>query len=275
MTDRPAPTTLALIAVLQDSDARQELQADFARWLQWSSVDEDDTNLLVQQGSDRLLLYRALVHGRIGSTLKSHLPRTIARLGRRHFHADMTAFMEMQGPRSPYLRELPREFVEWAKGRWSRDTEVPDYLADLAEHECMGLEVANTPAGGEPYTGSPLALDRPLRIDGSVRLVRYSYAVHRLSSDPRDRTPPTVTPVTLLVYRDRQDLRVRYLGVGILADAVLELIISRRLAVLPALAQACAALGERVDQTRISKIAGLLTALAERGIVLGAESEDS
>jgi hypothetical protein len=166
---------------------------------------------------------------------------------------------------------VAREFFTWVRTQWRRNPKVPDYLIDLAEHELTAREVANSPRGGEPFTSDPIALDRPLRVDGSARLVRYEYAVHKLPKDPRNCIIPKHVHSALLVYRDREDLRVRYLSLGSLAEAVLELIMTHKVEVIQALAQACAARGEPIDQDRIGTIASLLTVLADRGIVLGAE----
>ena len=80
---------------------------------------------------------------------------------------------------------------------------MPAFLVDLARHEWLDGEVSNAVAGGESASGIPLAIDRPVQLDGSVQLRRYDFAVQR--SDE----PPAHEATAILAYRDRESLRVR------------------------------------------------------------------
>ena len=155
--------------------------------------------------------------------------------------------------------------------RWLEDPEVPDYLVDLARHELLEYDIRNDHRGGEPPTGLDLALDKPLRFDGAARLMRYAYAVHKLSADLEDREPPTEVSTRLLVYRDA-DAKVRYLELTPLAFAVLVQLMESHQPVAQGLRTACEALGEPLDDERLSIAATLLADLAERGVLLGAEA---
>ena len=164
----------------------------------------------------------------------------------------------------------PAEFVQWAAPRWADDPEVPAYLPDLARHELLDEDVRNDPRGGEAPTELPLALDRPLRFDGAVRLCSYAYAVHRLSRSTKDHAEPDAEPTRLLVYRDAKQ-EPRYLSLVPFAAALLEQLVEGRLAVQPALLAAAEALGEPLDDDKLASAAQLLADLAERGVCLGAE----
>lgn len=263
-------STAALAAVIRQQRAPQAMQDDLSAYLHEQGVDGDDLEAMLAVGTERMLVYRTLVHNRLRGTTAEFLVRTLARLGKARFHADFDAFVEHQAPRSPYLRDVPIEFVEWVEPRWAADPEVPGYLTDLARHELLDFAVRNDPRGGEPPTEVPLALDRALRFDGATRLVRYDFAVHRLPRGKGDRTEPDAEPTRLLAYRDAEH-KARYLALSPFADALLHALVLERQAVQPALVAAAAALGEPLDDDKLGSAAQLLADLAERGVCLGAE----
>ena len=170
------------------------------------------------------------------------------------------------------LRDLPAEFVEWVLPRWADDPEVPSYLCDLARHELLDLDVRNDWRGGEEPTGLPLALDRPLRFDGAVRMVEYDHAVQRLTKAVDDRTVPDAEPTRLLVYRDAEH-RPRYLLLTPFAYALCRALVLDGLAVQPGLMAACETLGEPLDDDKLASAATLFADLMDRGVCLGAEPD--
>lgn len=264
-----APTA-ALAAAIRGQQAPQAMHDDLAAWLRARGVEGDDLAAMLAVGAERMLVYRKLVHNRLRNTIVDFITRTAARLGRERFRRDFEAFVEERAPSSPYLRDVPTEFVEWAAPRWAADPEVPAWLPDLARHELVDYEVRNDPLGGEPETGLPLALDRPLRFDGTARLVRYGWAVHRLPRKKSDRSEPEAEPTRLLVYRDDAH-EPRYLALTPFADALLRELLLERKAVQPALMAAAAALGEPLDDEKLGAAALLIADLGERKVCLGAE----
>jgi hypothetical protein len=264
-----APTA-ALSAAIRQREAPARMQHDLAGWLREQGVEGDDLRAMLAVGPERMLVYRKLVHNRLRGTILDFIERTAARLGTGRFRRDFEAFVEERAPSSPYLRDVPAEFVEWAAPRWAADPEVPAWVPDLARHELLDYEVRNDPRGGEPGTGLPLALDRPLRFDGTVRLVRYGWAVHRLPRKKDDTSEPEAEPTRLLVYRDAEH-KARYLALTPFADALLHELLLARKAVQPALVDAAAALGEPLDDEKLGAAAQLFADLAERNVCLGAE----
>lgn len=265
-------TTAALGDVIRLRHAPAALQEDLEGWLRARGVEGDDLRAMLAVGAERMLVYRRLVHNRLRGTTREFLERTVARLGGDRFRADFEAFMEDRASCSPYLRDVPGEFVEWVAPRWAADPTVPGYLVDLARHEIIDFEVRNHHgvAHGDEPTGLPLALDRPLRFSGAIRLVRYEHAVHRLPVAKDDRTEPEAEPTELLVYRDAEH-RARYLILTPFAAALLRELVEGGAAVQPALFAAAAALGEPLDDDKLGSAAQLFADLAERGVCLGAE----
>jgi hypothetical protein len=264
--------TAAIAAVIRQQRAPAAMQGDLAAYLRAQGVEGDDLEAMLVVGAERMLVYRQLVHNRLRNTTIDFLGRTVARLGFPRLRRDFEAFVEQHAPRSPYLRDVPTEFVEWVIPRWVDDPEVPGYLPDLARHELLDFDVRNDPLGGEPATALPLALDRALRFDGTARLVCYGYAVHRLPKSKKDRSEPDAEPTRLLVYRDREH-QPRYLALTPFAAEVVRELLDEQKAVQPALLAAAAALGEPLDDDKLGSAALLLADLAERGVCLGAEPD--
>lgn len=263
------PTLAALAGVIREQGSPEALRDDPAAYLRARGVEGADLEAMVEVGAERMLVYRQLVHNRMRKTVREFIPRCAARLGKPRFRLEVEAFVEEHAARSPYLRDLPAEFVQWAQARWADDPEVPDYLPQLARHELLDLDVRNDPRGGEPPTGEAMALDRALRFDGAVRLCTYDYAVHRLPRAREDHTEPEAEPTRLLVYRD-EDHQPRYLALSPFAAALLHQLVERDEAVQPALAAAAASLGEPLDDEKLGSAAQLIADLAERGVCLGA-----
>jgi hypothetical protein len=259
---------VALDAAIRRADAPSRMQADLEGWLREHGVVGEDLRALVAVGAARLLVYRALVHNRMRNAVRAFVPRTAARLGAERLRADFERWLDACAARSYYLRDVPEEFVAWAIPQWERDPEIPTYIPDLARHELLDNTVKNDPAGGEPPTGRPVALDRPLAFDGSARSMSYAHAVHRLPADTSDRTEPERVPTSLLVYRDAEH-KVRYLQLTPWAAAVLARLLAGE-PVAPALNGAAEDLGEPLDDDKLASAATLLADLGERGVMLGA-----
>lgn len=264
-----APTR-ALAALIRGQDAPAAARADLEAWLRAQGVEGADLESMLAVGAPRMLVYRQLVHNGIRNTTVEFLARTVARMGMARFRVDFEAFLDARAPHSPYLRDVPSELVEWVAPRWAADPELPSWTVDLARHELLDYEVRNDPRGGEAPTGLPLALDRPLRFDGTTRLVGYAHAVHRLPARKDDRTEPDAEPTRLLVYRDAEH-KPRYLSLSPFADALLRALVLDRQAVQPALLAAAAATGQPLGDEQLASAAELLADLATRGVCLGAE----
>lgn len=260
----------AFCGVLRRKDAPDELVDTFADFFASYQLSERDLEAIKSIGIKPLLMYRTMVHTRLKTIINDWIPRTVARLGPQGFHQEFIAFMAAEAPKTPYLRQVPSEFVAWAMPRWQTKPEIPVYLADLARHELLYGDVYNMSKGGEAETGHPLALDRPLRIDGTASMIRYDYAVHRLPANLDDRSEPCTELVHLLVYRDRENHRVHYLELGQRAAAVMQRLLEGQ-CLEAALKDACQALGQALDDDFLASMVHFLADLEQRKVLLGAE----
>ncbi|MFO7179960.1 MAG: putative DNA-binding domain-containing protein [Pseudomonadota bacterium] len=255
-----ALTELVLGAPLAANDAEA-----FRAFLSRHGVTDDDARALVEQGLDRLLVYRSLVRDTLEHALEVAMPRAIARLGPL-FDEYFSRFLAEHGPTTHYLRDVASEFLNFCEPLWANDGRIAPYLFDLARHEALRIVVAAAPPGqAEP--DAALDLDAGLRFTEAARLVHYAYAVHELPDDVDDRTLPERRETHLFVYRG-PDHRVRYLALTPLAASIVDHLLrgaSLRRSLLAATAQHRTELSEAV----LSGTARLLADLSERGAVLG------
>jgi hypothetical protein len=204
--------------------------------------------------------------------VRLEIPRAAARLGDA-FVPWVDRWVDEEGPRSRYFRDVAFELVAWAAPRWMGDPDVPAYVADLARHELAYFDVATAlgnPVGVPQTPPLEIELDRGVRFHPSARLRRYDHAVHRLSEALDARDVPERAPTALLAYRDADD-DVRFLELTPLAADILERLL-RGEQLGAAVSRACAAGGSPLDAAVTASTAGLLEDLVERGAILGGEA---
>ncbi len=247
-------------------------QPAIAAWLERHQVTGDDARAL-QRDFERLQVYRKLVRGNLKDALNATIPRTLSRLGARFEH-DFDEFLRATPPTTRYLRDLTPSFLTFASPRWAADPSVPVYLADLARHEAVQVEVASLLARPKDHVPAELALEQGVEFIDALRLVHYAWAVHRLSDDEHGRDLPEAGNVSLLVYRGPEH-DVRYLELGPFAAALLEGLASERMSLHAALTRAAEGAGQPLDDELLGRAARLLADLAERGALLGKSAEVS
>jgi hypothetical protein len=169
---------------------------------------------------------------------------------------------------SHVLRDVTPCFLQFALTRWASAEDVPAYLADLARHEALQVEVASQLALPKGHVPAELSLDHGVEFIAAVRLVRYAWAVHCLSESEENRDAPEARPVALFVYRSPEH-DVRYLELGPFAAALLMGLLSEHLSLAAALQSAAESVSSPLDDEILTRAARLLADLAERGALLG------
>ncbi|HTU58371.1 MAG TPA: putative DNA-binding domain-containing protein, partial [Polyangiales bacterium] len=239
--------------------------ASIDAWLRRQELPETEWEHLRTE-LPRLLIYRELVQQTLRDAIELTIPRCMARLGE-HFERYFSAFLSEVGPRSPYLREVAFDFVAYLAPRLRAAAELPHYLADLARHEALQIELAALPSAASPSDFAAPSLDAPLNVLAPLRLMHYEHAVHRLSEDLADRTPASPEPTHVLAYRSAEH-DVRYLELSALAAALLEQILAGA-SLRDALRLSTAKLGLSLDDEVLRGSATLLSDLCERGVLSG------
>jgi hypothetical protein len=228
----------------------------------------------IMAAPQRLAVYRSLVRNGLTAVILKMLPRTRARMNAARpgrFDADMARFFSEVGPRTHYLRDVPREMLEWAEPIWKADPEVPGYLPDLAAHElaCFAVAAAegrDDAAGTEPTL--EVTAERPMVFASAIRLMRYAWAVHELPVAEDATGEPPVRDVHLLAYRDAGHA-VRWLELTPLAASIVGRLAAGE-SLGYAVEQACAD-HRTAPADVVTDVARLLAGLAERGVLLGAK----
>jgi hypothetical protein len=259
----------AFAAALRERGAGRAIRSDLAGFYAAHGLSGAALAAMVERGPERLRMYRTMVQARLRRVIREFLPRTIARLGDDRYRQDFARWFEEAGSHSVILRDVPVEFLTWARPRWEADAALPAYLLDLARHELLAIEVRNATGGREPATGEALALDKPLLFDGTARLARYDHAVHRLPLDEADLRAAEAEASALLAYRDRDNYRVRYIELTARAAAILERLLDGA-TVVRALQEGAAAAGVALDDDLLAGMTHLFADLSERGVILGA-----
>lgn len=260
----------ALEAALGELTLGPEIAADdaagIAAWLARHHLPERDARALTRDFS-RLLVYRKLVRANLREALHESLPRTLSRLAP-NFDRYFSEFLRVSPPVTHYLRDLTAQFLGFAIERWQGDPNVPAYLADLARHEALQVEVASLLALPKDHVPAELSLAQGVEFIDAVRLVHYDWAVHRLPEDESSRELPERSEVSLLVYRNPEH-EVRYLELGPFAQALLSNLLSERLSLQLSLTRAAERALLPLDDELLTRAARLLAELAERGALLG------
>jgi hypothetical protein len=261
----------ALERVLVDAcfgeTAESELRAGVRAFAEARGVDGEDADAIAAS-PPRLAVYRSLVQNGIKTVVGRVLPRTRAHLeaaARGHFGADLARFLDEAGPRTHYLRDVPGEWVAWALPRWRADPAVPPYVPDLALYEVTAFALASAP-DDPPVAPVPVALDRPLSLARSARLLRLAWRVHEPPEDDQATAPPAQEPAHLLGYRGPGH-SASWLELTPFAAAIVDALLSAQ-SLGDAVKSACRD-HETAPADVTADVARLLADLAGRGIVLG------
>ncbi len=261
---RALENAMADLVLGDEVDPTDERAVD--AWLERNAVPEEDRRAILEQGVERLSVYRSLVRGNIRRAIADVAPRTVARLGEL-FDEYLGKFLRERAPRTHYLRDVTVEWLDFSEPLWCADERVPDYLADLARHECTRIEIGARESKDRDREPGELSLDRGVELVPAARVVRYRYAVHQLSDEQSDRTAPQKRGTTLFVYRSPEH-EVRYLELSPLAALVLEALADGA-TLGSAIKDACAQQGVEIDDAVLSGTATVLADLAARGALLG------
>jgi hypothetical protein len=208
----------------------------------------------------RLRLYRQLVRNNLRVVVRRLLPRTTAELDRQtktSFDAWFDGFLAESGPHTPYLRDVPWEFVAWALPYWAVESSLPPFLSDLARYERDRFLVECGLTGEDSPRLVDVALDRRVVLAQPNVLAHYDHEV----VGPAE--PPPARETHVFLHRDD-------------ANTVRSTIVDRHQAALLAQlleGQTLGAALAKADPTIQDPLAlaNWLAALGEAGALLGGE----
>ncbi len=255
----------ALAAVIREAEGQARLEADAEAFLTELGLDEADRTAMLSLGPKRLMAYRRLVHNRVRNVVFKFLSRCTATLGEDRMREEVVAFLDARGIQSAYLREVPGEFVAWARPRWESDATVPAHLPQLATYELLSEELPNDARRVGEATELPVALDKGVRVNGTTRLLSFDWDLRQGD----EATPPPAGRLHLLVCRDRKHA-YRELEVDALA-ASLYAALAQGQTLQAAIFSAAEATGQEVGDPLLEAATYALAAMMDVDALLGAE----
>jgi uncharacterized protein len=220
--------------------------------------------------------YRRMVRARFLETLAHGFERLKSAIGSDRFEALADRFLAEGPPRSPYLRDVPGEFLRFLadqSSRLGRELRLPPYTLDLARYEWAELEAAyafeevNAAAVG-PFDMQGIAVLTPAH-----RLLELDYPVHRWDAHGHDAAMAP-EPVWLCLYRDAKTHEVTALELTPVTATMLELMQERAKSVTEVVRNAAERRGLTVNVEFIDALSTLLADLIERGVLLGCLIEE-
>ena len=181
----------------------QSVQREFANYIR-----SPEKNAMPEgMEARRMKIYRDLFYNNVQSTLSSAFPVFRKICDEAIWQNTVQAFFESSRCESPYLRDVPEDFVSFLQDTPCELTNHYPFALELIHYEWVELaldvlELEGLPEGVDP-NGS--LLDEHPLLWPAVWSLAYTYPVHHISVDYIP-TEPSAEPLHLLVYRNRQDI---------------------------------------------------------------------
>lgn len=211
----------------------------------------------------RMAIYNELLFNNLTGFLDACFPITRQILGERRWRRLHRAFFRSARCRTPWFREIPREFLDWLP-----PDSGPRWLTELAHYEWVELALdvmdAAIPAHdprGDLMTGIPV-------LAPALMNLAYAWPVQRIGPDYRPRKPQSTH---LLVYRDADD-EVQFIELNPVSARLVDLLQEAGLTGHAACSVIADELGHANPETLIKHGAALLQQLRSAGALLGARS---
>jgi uncharacterized protein len=268
MSADPIQVQAALGRVARDPELRDRFAQAPEATLAELGLDERERAGMLRYGPTRLLAYHEMVHSRLLGTIRTFLGGAADQLGSERLRADVDAWIGGPGPTTPYLRDIPAEFLAWARPRWAADPSLPPWLVELADHQVLIRTIRNDPREIGTASEAKLDLDRPIACNPTVRVLRYRWSVHRLPTPLGPEESPAEDAPIVIGHRNRAELPV-FFELEPRPARMLELLLAGR-SLREALFGACESLGETLDDAILSATALTLADLHDRHVLLGA-----
>jgi hypothetical protein len=224
-------------------------------------------------GNKRLLVYNEMVHARLFKTIRSFLEGAGERIGESRLSAEVREWIAASGPKSRYLRDVAAEFFVWVRPRWDADESLPPWLTEYCDHVLAVRSIRNDPRVIAAPSEINLELERPVLCNATTRVYRYRWAVHRMPTPlPSEHPEPASLDGQFVVgFRHPDDEQPHFFEIKPRSAHLLESLLAGA-ALRDALFQACAAMGETLNDEILSVTAVTLADLIDRRVLLGGQA---
>lgn len=238
--------------------AFQQFQHDFGRHLR----DPRGARRPAGVPPRRAAIYRELLYNNLEGFLLACFPVTRRLLGDRRWRQLVRAFFRDARCRTPYFREIPREFLDWLG---TLERAPTPWLLELAHYEWVELALDVMEAAppvhdpcGDLLNGVPLLAPAAMNLG-------YAWPVHRIGPAFRPRKP---RQTQLLVFRDAED-EVQFVELNPVSARLVSLLEDRRLTGRAASLRVAQEIGHPDPDGVVAHGAALLEDLRANGAILG------
>lgn len=186
--------------------AFQQFQRDFGRHLRDPRTAARPAGVPAR----RMALYNELLFNNLEGFLLACFPVMRQVLGARRWLRLVRAFFSEARCRTPYFREIPREFLDWLMAANALPVAVPPWLRELAHYEWVELALDVMDVASPPHDSAGDLLDGVPVLAPALMNLAYAWPVQRIGPDWRPRKP---VATHLLVFRDAED-RVQFVALN-------------------------------------------------------------
>jgi hypothetical protein len=173
----------------------------------------------------RMKVYADLFFNNVRNLLASTFPVLHEILGDDAWETLIRDYFTRHRAHTPLFPQMPAEFLHYLQDERTPQPEDLPFLTELAHYEwvelALGIDTREIPPAGEMPSDEAWLQSCPV-LSPLAWLLAYRFPVHRLSPDYQP-AEPSLQPVYLLVYRNRDDA-VGFLELNPVSARLLELI---------------------------------------------------
>ena len=216
----------------------------------------------------RMRVYDELVFNNLRGFLDACFPVSRSVLGERRWMRLARAFLAGWRAKTPYFREIPREFLRWLM-EGDLPCALPPWQMELAHYEWaeLAVDVMDVVLPVEADPAGDLLLSRPI-VNPALMNLRYCWPVQRIGPGYRPRKQH---PTQLLVYR-QVDGCVSFIETNAVTARLVALLQSGRLTGHEALRQIAEEMVHPEPDALIGHGLAQMDALRQSEIILGVKS---
>lgn len=160
-----------------------------------------------KQLDKRLMIYKDLTFNNIEDTLSKAFPITKT-LIEESWENITYKFIKNYPIKTPYLWEVPKDFLEFFKKENFQEKRKLPFLDELLEYEWLEIDIFNTDI---PQDVSEFSWSKRFFLSSSCVIKTFSYPVHRIGSLSPEDIIKQKSNYFLIIYNNYEDMEVSYI----------------------------------------------------------------
>ncbi len=226
-------------------------------------VEPSESDLALLGSRERWLIYRDLVRNRLRIVVDAAFGRTRQAVGDEAFSKMFDEWLATGGPKTRYLRHVPRELADFAIPFW--EAASAPQVSDLARYEISTWDVRHAPPDRADV--GDFDFDRKPVLGAAVEILRLDHRVHEPPAAQEEYSPERVT---LCVYRNDAHKAQSY-ELNDLAADLLEAWKRGDETVAESVQRTAGAHGTEIGPAFVEKLSAMIAEFIDRGIIIGGE----